>query len=90
MQALGQGRDEPRRNFRAQNADRMRIKGNGDASGSEFAGAAAGMLDDPAMTTVDAVEITDGDDGGTVVGGKLIECSDDLHGYSSKGMRRPS
>ena len=56
----------------------MRVEGDGDAPCAEFAGAAAGVLDDPAMAAVDAVKIADGDDGGAVVGGEFVERAEDL------------
>ncbi len=76
--------------FRSQNANWVRVEGDRNTLRSEFAGTIACVLDNPAMAAVDAIEIADSNDRRAIVGWNLIEGAEDLHGYSSKEMRRPS
>jgi len=57
----------------------MRVEGDGDGPGAERAGAGDDLGDDPLMAAMDAIEVADGGDGWTEVGGNLCELAEDLH-----------
>src|SRR5271167_3090282 len=57
----------------------MRIEGHGDRFRAERASAAPNLAEQPLVAAMDSVEVADAGDGGTEVGGDLVEVVEDVH-----------
>src|SRR4051812_12956860 len=75
----GEWRDEVLGDVWAKDADRMRVEGDDERFGAEFASAPDVLAQDVLMRTVHTVEVADGDDGGTEVSGDGVELAEDQH-----------
>ena len=83
LELLRERGDERVGRLGAKDTNGVGIEGDGERLEREGTGTGVDPIDDPAVTAVDAVEVTDGGDDGTEAGGNLGEGTKDLHGASS-------
>ncbi len=73
----------------AEHVQRVGLEGDGEGPGAALAGEVGHLAEDGGVPTVDAVEVADGDDGGTVPGRDVAQRSPHVHGDRVPGGRRP-
>jgi len=90
LQACLERSNEAGAAFRAEETQRMRIKGNRDGTRRPGRGAEPEPFEDELMPEMDAVEVADAHDRTPKVPGNLAEVAEYVHGQISKPTRKPS